>query len=1409
MKGFWGKWLLITSMIFSLGTVQTLSADGMIDTDGDGIIDRLDLDDDNDGILDTDEGLQSVIVNNPGFEEPTYSSAGVYYPSENDVPYWDTTATDNKIEIWRDGGGLGIDPDTGHQHAELNAFQTSALYQDIQTNPGDVILWYIAHRGRDSDTTPDVAEVKIGAPGGQLDTVATLSDTNTEWGHYTGVYVVPAGQTTTRFQFEAISTAGGDTKRGNFLDSFELMVVRDTDGDGIPDHLDLDSDNDGITDLAESSQDPRIVDQNGDGVVDSTTDNDNDGLMDTADADDNNPASGSTTTVADTDGDGNADPYDTDSDGDGCYDAVEGAGHFDASALDGNGSLTGGVESNGIPTAANGGTYATAAVTDSDNTAYCNTFVCQPAFYQVIDETYNELNVSDGNYIQIGTSADKYNSTGWDIRSNIVYGLGANGSSWANHLLVIGNDGVAHDMGIPIDANGNELSGDLYAADMDREGNLWVQIGVKLVKINVDTNTHETISFTNSSGTGYVRVADLVYERNTNSFWGARQSGDTYAYIFRWNLNDNKLTRVQVEGLPNSTMYGAAYTDNRGNLYFSDNGGIYRVDDYLTTSPTAVKVADSASTNSNDGASCPDAPPPFIADISLTKEVSPLAARAGDTVTFTLTLKNDGPNTATDVNVTDKLPDGYTYVSGSITGNDNGTGATITTDESGEPNLKWNVDVLGKDQNVTLSFQATVNESGDHNNTAEVTALDQFDPDSTPDNDEASEDDFDWAVIDFAPEASDDNLTALSGETLTTNVITDDNGDGNDTDPDGDTLTITGATIDTDGDGDEDNLTIGTPTQITDSSGAVIGTITLEEDGTLTFVPDSSYSGEVPPLTYTVSDGKGGTDTATVRLTVFAPFECKPAFYQVITKNLKELNVTDGSYTTIGSSADNYNAIGWDARTNLIYGIGRNSYESHLLVIDQSGVAYDLGLPTEVNTGAQYDGTPNAGDMKDNYLYVRDGTNLVRIDVDANTYEAVTFTDNSDGRAALVSDIVYIERTNSFWGGKDNKLYRWNLSDMTLTYYEGVAGLPDSGTVYGAAYTDNAGNLYLSNNDGGVYRVDNYDGSNPVAVKVSDSQSTNKNDGASCPNAPAPFYADLSLTKEVSPASVNAGDTVTFTLTLKNDGPNAATDINVTDVLPGGYSYVANSIAENNNSTGATITTDDSNAPTLVWNVSVLQKDQNVTLSFQATANGGGDHNNTAEITAVDQPDPDSVPNDHNASQDDFDWAQAEVTVTEVAKVECDDTVLPDHIIEYRLPAPDGWDPAVTREEDVDVGDQIRFSGLARINGRTVDAILEILEINSSESTDDDVVLKWRTSDEAAVIRVESNTDGNPDNSVKFKLSFVYADNGDPAPLNFMFTANDIDGDNPNTSTVERTEYIRFYHDEFTSIRWGDPHEIS
>ena len=53
------------------------------------------------------------------------------------------------------------------------------------------------------------------------------------------------------------------------------------------------------------------------------------------------------------------------------------------------------------------------------------------------------------------------------------------------------------------------------------------------------------------------------------------------------------------------------------------------------------------------------------------------------------------------------------------------------------------------------------------------------------------------------------------------------------------------------------------------------------------------------------------------------------------------------------------------------------------------------------------------------------------------------------------------------------------------------------------------------------------------------------------------FAADLAVTKTVDNPTPNVGDTITFTVTLTNSGPDAATGVRVTDLLPAGLTFVS------------------------------------------------------------------------------------------------------------------------------------------------------------------------------------------------------------------------------------------------------------
>ncbi|MBE7163654.1 MAG: DUF11 domain-containing protein, partial [Williamsia herbipolensis] len=161
----------------------------------------------------------TVALQDGGFEQPVIPPNSFKILNEADVPGWNTDAPDKQMELWSDGYD-GARSDTGNQFAELNANVSSTLYQDIATTPGQVLGWSLAHRGRLGD---DTMAVFIGSPTGTLEQSGpALTDSRFVWGHYTGTYTVPAGQTTTRFAFRAISSAGGDTSYGNFLDSINF-----------------------------------------------------------------------------------------------------------------------------------------------------------------------------------------------------------------------------------------------------------------------------------------------------------------------------------------------------------------------------------------------------------------------------------------------------------------------------------------------------------------------------------------------------------------------------------------------------------------------------------------------------------------------------------------------------------------------------------------------------------------------------------------------------------------------------------------------------------------------------------------------------------------------------------------------------------------------------------------------------------------------------------------------------------------------------------------------------------------------------------------------------------------------------------------------------------------------------------
>lgn len=159
---------------------------------------------------------QNTLINGD-FEQPFTNTFKVI--NDATVNGWSTTAADKKIEFWNDGF-LGVPAYNGKQFIELNANMPSALYQDMNTTPGEKLMWGFAHRGRGGVETMNF---EVGPPGGPYTNIETVS-TGKSWELYSGVYEVPAGQTTTRFYY----TSAMPGASGNLLDAIEFYTTEET-----------------------------------------------------------------------------------------------------------------------------------------------------------------------------------------------------------------------------------------------------------------------------------------------------------------------------------------------------------------------------------------------------------------------------------------------------------------------------------------------------------------------------------------------------------------------------------------------------------------------------------------------------------------------------------------------------------------------------------------------------------------------------------------------------------------------------------------------------------------------------------------------------------------------------------------------------------------------------------------------------------------------------------------------------------------------------------------------------------------------------------------------------------------------------------------------------------------------------
>lgn len=224
--------------------------------------------------------------------------------------------------------------------------------------------------------------------------------------------------------------------------------------------------------------------------------------------------------------------------------------------------------------------------------------------------------------------------------------------------------------------------------------------------------------------------ADLALAKTVGNL--APNVGDTITFtVTLTNAGPADATSVQVSDLLPEGLSFVAATPSKG--AYDSGTGLWTVGTVTTTAPqtlqmSAVVVSPKKQTNEARILTADQADPakgnnkaratetPQQADLELKKTVSNRAPNVGDAITFTVTLTNKGPDSATNVGVFDQLPAGLSFVS-----------ATPSQGSYSPGSGMWSVGTVAKTVPQTLQLAATVVSPGARTNTAVISDADQFD----------------------------------------------------------------------------------------------------------------------------------------------------------------------------------------------------------------------------------------------------------------------------------------------------------------------------------------------------------------------------------------------------------------------------------------------------------------------------------------------------------------------------------------------------------------------------------------------------------------------------------------------------------------------------------------------------------
>ncbi len=635
----------------------------------------------------------------------------------------------------------------------------------------------------------------------------------------------------------------------------------------------------------------------------------------------------------------------------------------------------------------------------------------------------------------------------------------------------------------------------------------------------------------------------------------------------------------------------------------------------LSPDGTLTNTAYATAASSQGAATSPTATVtvPVAADVGLTKTVDNPAPLLGQTVTFTVTATNYGPATATSLAVSDPLPNGLVFVGANPS---EGTYVAATG--------LWTVGALAVGAASTLTLQATATVPTTIVNTATVSHLDE--PDLTPANDSASA-----AVSPIQPTAdmavtkTVDNATPTVGDTVTFTVTATNNGPFADpgvalTDTAGPALSVTGGTPSA---GSFDPAS-GVWTLGNVAVGAVATlqvTATVLADGPSTNVVAVTAAGLPDPFpannsaTATIVAQPQTADVGITKVpSTTAPTTTAPFTYTLVAYNDGPDPAADVTATDLLPAGLNYVSssatLGTYDPTTGVWLLGQLA----------NGQRATLTITVQPTTP---ESVTNTATITSTTLDPNPGNNSASVAVAVAAVADLAVTKQvSDSRPLHGAEVTYTVTVTDL-GPQDATGVA--LSDPLPTGVTYVSAAPSQGTYDPVAGTWTVGPL----GDGNTATISVVvtasavgTFTNTASVSASDQIDPDLSNNSASATIETQPVADLAVVKTTPVPAVRLGQVVPYTVTLTNNGPDAATNVAVTDIIPAGLSFLSAATSEGTY-----------DATSEVWSVNgatPLGVGASATLTYTATAGALGPVENTAVISHSDQFD--TNPTDNSSS---------------------------------------------------------------------------------------------------------------------------------------------------------------------------------